>query len=39
MGEDAFATAFQHGRDLQPDDHLRDLPSSATADLSTRATH
>ncbi|WP_406340457.1 BTAD domain-containing putative transcriptional regulator [Streptomyces sp. NBC_00648] len=38
MGEDAFATAFQHGRGLQPDDHLRDLPPSAAADLSTGAT-
>ncbi|MCZ4102703.1 hypothetical protein [Streptomyces sp. H39-C1] len=27
LGMDAFATAFQQGRDLDPDDHLRHLPT------------
>ncbi|MFD9561786.1 BTAD domain-containing putative transcriptional regulator [Streptomyces sp. NPDC059994] len=39
LGEEAFATAFQQGRDLQPDDHLRDLPPPAASDLSTGTTH
>ncbi|MEV0373337.1 BTAD domain-containing putative transcriptional regulator [Streptomyces sp. NPDC050636] len=39
LGEDAFTTAFQQGRDLEPDDHLRHLPPLAAADLGAGTTH
>ncbi|MGA5128246.1 BTAD domain-containing putative transcriptional regulator [Streptomyces olivoreticuli] len=39
LGEDAFATAFRQGRDLEPDDHLRHLPPLPAGDPGTGPAH
>ncbi|WP_116213039.1 BTAD domain-containing putative transcriptional regulator [Streptomyces olivoreticuli] len=39
LGEDSFATAFQQGRDLQPEDHLRHLPPLPAGDPGAGAAH
>ncbi|WP_329403947.1 BTAD domain-containing putative transcriptional regulator [Streptomyces melanogenes] len=39
LSEDAFATAFGQGRDLEPDDHVPDLPPPVAAAPGIGTTH